>query len=87
LMTINATWMACGHSVRAIDSARLRCATFAGANAAAFGPAAGGLHGRNDLAAHRERAVGIPREQRQGHAVVGTSSLSSQVSQRRRRIL
>ena len=35
---ISDTWMPAGHSERAMDSARLRCAAFAGANAADLGP-------------------------------------------------
>ena len=36
--TVKATWMPCGQRLRAIDSARLRCAALAGANAAVLGP-------------------------------------------------
>ena len=37
--TMSATWMPAGHSARAIDSARLRCAPFAEEKAAERGPA------------------------------------------------
>ena len=37
-MTISATWMPWGQSLRAIDLARLRCAALAGANAAVWTP-------------------------------------------------